>query len=154
MAKVEINAVIQEVLALTRGEMHRQSIVLHTEPSADDRRVFGDRVQLQQVLLNLIMNSIDFMRAATDHPKALVIASEPVAPGGVLVAVEDSGAGLDPLTADHIFDPFFTTKPEVMGMGLSICQSIIEAHGGRIWALPRLPRGTVFQFTVPGLPSS
>jgi len=90
------------------------------------------------------------MSAVTDRPRMLAITSEAVEPGEVLVAVEDTGTGLDPATAARIFEPFFTTKPEGMGMGLSICRSIIDAHGGRFWAAPREPCGTVFRFTVPG----
>jgi signal transduction histidine kinase len=101
-------------------------------------------------MLNLIMNGIEAMSALTDRPKVLTITSEPVEPSGVQVAVEDTGTGLDPTTADRIFDPFFTTKPAGMGMGLSICRSIIHAHEGRFWASPRTPCGTVLKFTVPG----
>jgi signal transduction histidine kinase len=106
------------------------------------------------VLLNLIMNGVEAMSVVTERPKMLTITSEAVESDGVLVAVEDNGTGLDPVTADRIFEPFFTTKPEGIGMGLSICRSIIEAHGGRFWASPRVPCGTVFRFTVPSLPSS
>jgi signal transduction histidine kinase len=152
VAKLDINDAIQEVLTLTRSELQRQGVVLRTEPSAEDRPVFGDRVQLQQVLLNLIMNAVESMSAVTDRPKMLTITAESVEPDGLRVAVEDTGTGLDPAIADRIFDSFFTTKPEGMGMGLSICRSIIDAHGGRISASPRAPYGTVFQFTVPGIP--
>jgi predicted ATPase/signal transduction histidine kinase/GAF domain-containing protein len=151
MAKLDINDAIQEVLTLMRSELQRQGVVLRTGPSVADRPVFGDRVQLQQVLLNLIMNAAQAMSAVTDHPKILTIASESVEPDGQLVTVEDTGTGLDPAIADRIFNSFFTTKPEGMGMGLSICRSIINAHGGRIWASPGVPHGTVFRFTVPGV---
>ncbi|SEE73765.1 PAS domain S-box-containing protein [Rhizobiales bacterium GAS191] len=154
LAKLDINDAIQEVLALTRSELQRHGVVLHTALSAADRPVFGDRVQLQQVLLNLIMNGVEAMSAITDCPKVLAITLEAVEPGGVLVAVEDTGPGLDPATADRIFDPFFTTKSDGMGMGLSICRSIIDAHGGQLSVSPRVPCGTVFRFTVPGVPSS
>jgi C4-dicarboxylate-specific signal transduction histidine kinase len=154
LAKLDINDAIREVLALTRSELLRHRVVLRTDLSADDRPVFGDRVQLQQVLLNLITNGVDAMSTVTDRPKVLAIKSEPVEPGGMLVAVEDTGTGLDPATADRIFDPFFTTKPSGMGMGLSICRSIIDAHGGRFWVSPRVPCGIVFRFTVPMAPSS
>jgi signal transduction histidine kinase len=123
--------------------------VLHTDLSAEVRPVLGDRVQLQQVLLNLITNGIDAMSAVTDRPRVLAVSSEPVEPDGVLVAVEDTGTGLDRATADRIFDSFFTTKPNGMGMGLSICRSIIEAHGGRLWAAPNTPQGVIFQFKLP-----
>jgi C4-dicarboxylate-specific signal transduction histidine kinase len=154
LAKLDINDAIREVLALTRSELLRHRVVLRTDLAADDRSVLGDRVQLQQVLLNLITNGVDAMSTVTDRPKVLAIKSEPVEAGGMLVAVEDTGTGLDPATADRIFDPFFTTKPSGMGMGLSICRSIIDAHGGRFWVSPRVPCGTVFRFTVPTVPSS
>ncbi|MDB5406056.1 MAG: protein NO-binding rane sensor [Rhodospirillales bacterium] len=150
LSEFDITGAIQEVLALIRSELLRHGVVLHTDLSADLRPVFGDRVQLQQVLLNLITNGVDAMSAVTDRPKMLAISSKPVEAGGVLVAVEDSGTGLDPATADRIFDPFFTTKPDGMGMGLRICRSIIDAHGGRFWAAPRVPCGAAFRFTVPG----
>jgi PAS domain S-box-containing protein len=149
LARLDINDTIQEVLALTRNERQRHGVVLHADLFTGDRPVFGDRVQLQQVMLNLIMNGIEAMSAVTDRPRVLAISSEPTEAGGVLVAVEDTGTGLDPATADRIFDPFFTTKPNGMGMGLSICRSIIEAHAGRFWASPRAPHGTTFRFTVP-----
>ena len=149
LARLDINDAIQEVLALTRSERQRHAVVLHTDLFSGDRPVFADRVQLQQVMLNLIMNGIEAMSAVTDRPRVLTISSEPTERAGVLVAVEDTGMGLDPTTADRIFDPFFTTKPDGMGIGLSICRSIIEAHAGRLWASPRAPHGTTFRFTVP-----
>jgi PAS domain S-box-containing protein len=151
---LEINGAIQEVLALTRSDLQRHGVVLHTELSAEVRPVFGDRVQLQQVLLNLLTNAIEAMNPVTDRPKVLTITSEPIEPGAVLVAVDDTGTGLDPKTADRIFDSFFTTKPSGMGMGLSISRSIIEAHGGRLWMSPRVPHGTAVRFTVPTAPKA
>jgi signal transduction histidine kinase len=148
----DINGAIQEVLALARSDLQRHGVVLHTELSAEVRPVFGDRVQLQQVLLNLLTNGIEAMNAVTDRPKVLAITSEPIKPGWVLVAVGDTGTGLDPTTADRIFDSFFTTKASGMGIGLSICRSIIDAHGGRLWMSPRLPHGTDVRFTVPTAP--
>jgi signal transduction histidine kinase len=145
--ELDINDAIRDVLALSHLQQH--GVVLHTDLSADIRPVFGDRVQLQQVLLNLISNAVDAMRAVSDRPKVLTITSERVEPDGMLVAVEDTGTGLDPAMADRIFTPFVTTKPNGMGMGLVICRSIIEAHGGRLWVAPRVPCGTVFRFTVP-----
>jgi len=152
LAKLDINDAIREVLALTRTELQRYGVMLRTDLSPADRSVYGDRVQLQQVLLNLIMNGIEAMSTVSQHPKVLAISSQAADPGVVLVAVEDSGTGLDPETAGRIFEPFFTTKPEGMGMGLSICRSIIETHGGRLWVSPREPSGTVFRFTVPTAP--
>jgi signal transduction histidine kinase len=149
LRRLDINGAIQEILALTRSELTRHDLVLHTDLSTGDRTVFGDRVQLQQVMLNLIVNGIEAMSAVMDRPKVLTISSERVETGGVLVAVKDTGAGIDPATADRIFESFFTTKPNGMGIGLSICRSIIEAHGGRFWASPNTPHGAVFQFTLP-----
>jgi signal transduction histidine kinase len=152
LAKLDIKDAIHEVLTLTRSELERHGVVLHTDLLAGDRPAFADRVQLQQVLLNLILNGVEAMRRVAGHRRILAISSEPAQPDGVLVAVADTGPGLDPATAHRIFDPFFTTKPHGMGMGLSICRSIIAAHGGRLWASPGVPYGTVFRFTVPGGP--
>jgi PAS domain S-box-containing protein len=149
LAELDIDDAIQEVLVLTHNERQRHGVELRTDLFTGDQPVFGDRVQLQQVMLNLIMNGIEAMSTVTDRPRVLAISSEPAEGGGVLVAVEDTGTGLDQASADRIFDPFFTTKPNGMGMGLSICRSIIEAHGGRFWASPRAPNGTAFRFTVP-----
>ena len=110
----------------------------------------GDRVQLQQVILNLIVNAIQAMSGASDGTRELLVSSQKVDPGGVLVGVRDSGPGPAPETLEHVFDAFYTTKPDGMGMGLSICRSIVEAHGGRLWATRCEPRGTLFQFTIPG----
>jgi signal transduction histidine kinase len=104
---------------------------------------------LQQVVLNLMMNGIDAMSAVVDQPRVLRVGSRLASPGSVLVAVEDSGLGLAPETIDHLFEAFFTTKAGGMGMGLSICRAIVEAHGGRLSASPRSPRGAIFEFTVP-----
>jgi PAS domain S-box-containing protein len=152
LAKLDINDTILEVLALTRSEMQRHGVVLHTDLFSGDRPVFADRVQLQQVLMNLILNGIEAMRAVAGHQRVLAISSEPAGPEGVLVAVADTGPGLDPASADRIFEPFFTTKPQGMGMGLSICRSIIASHGGRLWASPGVPCGAVFRFTVSKVP--
>ncbi len=137
------------MLALTRGEMQQYDVVLHTDLSAADRPVLGDMVQLQQVLLNLIMNAIQAMEAALDRRRELTVSVALAEPGHVQVVVEDSGPGLDPAVASRIFDPLFTTKPNGLGMGLSICRSIIEAHDGQLWASPRAPHGTAFHFTLP-----
>jgi predicted ATPase/signal transduction histidine kinase len=149
MAKLDINDAIQEVLTLTRSELQRYGIVLYTDLAANVQPVFGDRVQLQQVLRNLIINGVEAMSAVMDRPKVLAIKSQSIEADGVRVAVEDTGTGLDPATADRVFDPFFTTKPDGMGMGLSICRTIIEAHGGRLWAAPNTPHGIILQFKLP-----
>ena len=147
-ARLDINDAIQEILALTRTELVQHEVALRTDLSARDRMVFGDRVLLQQVILNLILNSIEAMSAVVDRPKVLTISSERVEPSGVLVAVKDTGRGIDSKAAARIFESFFTTKPNGMGMGLSISHSIIKAHGGRLWAEANVPRGAIFQFTL------
>jgi signal transduction histidine kinase len=152
LTELDINGAIHEVLALTHSELQRHGIVLHTDLSADGRPVFGDRVQLQQVLLNLITNAADAMSTVMDHTRELTVSSALIERGGVLVTIEDTGAGLDPTIAQRIFEPFFTTKSDGLGMGLSICRSIIESHGGQLWVSPNVPYGTVFRFTVPGVP--
>jgi C4-dicarboxylate-specific signal transduction histidine kinase len=149
LATLDIDDVVHEVLALSRSEVERQGVVVRTDLAAGARPVMGDRVQLQQVLLNLILNGIDAMHAVTDRARELAVSSALTESGGVLVSVEDSGLGLDPAIAPRIFEPFVTTKSDGLGMGLSICRSIIDAHGGRLWMSPRAPHGTAFQFTVP-----
>jgi signal transduction histidine kinase len=109
----------------------------------------GDPIQLQQVILNLIMNAVEAMSGITEGARELQISTETGAAGSVLVTVRDSGPGLDPTTVDRVFEAFYTTKPEGMGMGLAICRSIIEAHGGRMWVTANEPRGAVFRFTLP-----
>jgi PAS domain S-box-containing protein len=145
--ELDINEVIQEAVVLVRSEVTRNQVSLRTDLAPDLPRVFGDRVQLQQVLINLIMNGIDAMRTTNDRPRELLIRSEKH-PEGVLIQVQDSGTGLDPELADRIFEPFFTTKPEGIGMGLPISRSIVESHGGRLWAESD-SRGALFQFPLP-----
>jgi signal transduction histidine kinase len=137
------------VLALAGGELRRHDVVLHTQLAAGDRPVMGDRVQLQQVLLNLIVNGAQAMSAVTERARELTVSSTLAEPGSVLVAVEDTGTGLNPAVAQRMFEPFFTTKSDGLGMGLAICRSIIEAHGGRLWVSPRAPHGADVRFTVP-----
>ena len=147
--RFDINSAIVDVLALTSGELRRHDVLLETELSAELEPISGDRGQMEQVILNLTVNAIEAM-ATDDHPpRVLRITSQMAREDDVLIAVADTGTGLDPGTGDGIFDAFFTTKPDGMGMGLSICRSIIEAHGGRLWASPNSPRGSIFQFTVP-----
>jgi PAS domain S-box-containing protein len=147
-ASLDINETIFETIALTRSEMRRHCISMQTELANGLPRIWGDRVQLQQVILNLIMNAIEAMSEVSEGSRVLLIGTGADTPDGVTVAVRDSGPGLKPQSLDHLFDPFYTTKPAGMGMGLSICRSIIEAHGGRLWATANAPRGAVFQFTV------
>ena len=141
---------IREVLALVRGELRRHGIAVRTDLASELPTVVGDRVQLQQVLLNLVLNGMDAMRSADGGgARELVLRAESAGPEGVAIAVDDSGVGLDPATAERIFDAFFTTKEKGLGMGLSICRSIVAAHGGRLSASPHSPRGATFRFTVP-----
>jgi PAS domain S-box-containing protein len=147
--RLDVDEVIEEVLALTRGELHRQGVALHTDLTSGGRSVLGDRVQLQQVLLNLILNGIDAMKPVMDRARELTVSTAFRAPVDLVVAVEDTGIGLDPDVAQRIFDPFFTTKADGLGIGLSICRSIVGAHGGRLWASPRAPCGTTLRFTIP-----
>jgi PAS domain S-box-containing protein len=149
MTELDINDAIREVLILTRSELHDYDVLLETELSDRLAPILGDRVQLQQVILNLVMNAIEAMSTATNEPRRLCVRSQGDGPGAVLIAVEDSGPGITPETMDRLFEAFFTTKPTGMGMGLSICRSIINAHRGRLWVSPGSPRGAVFQFTVP-----
>jgi PAS domain S-box-containing protein len=149
LTRLDIDDATREVLALTRAELQRHGVVLHAELAAGDRPVLGDRVQLQQVLLNLIMNGVEAMRGVTERKRELIVSSTLAEPGSVLISVEDAGTGLDPAVAERIFEPFFTTKSEGLGMGLSICRSIVEAHRGRLWASPREPHGAAIRFTVP-----
>jgi PAS domain S-box-containing protein len=149
MVQLDLNEAIQEVLTLMTGELHRHDILLETRLLAGPAPVVGDRIQLQQVVLNLVANSIEAMSASIDQPRTLRVRSQSIAPDSVLVDVEDTGAGIDPATMNRLFDAFFTTKPNGLGMGLSICRSIVEAHGGRLWASANVPHGSIFHFTVP-----
>ena len=147
--KLDLNETIREVLALTGDEAKRNSVMVETKCAEDVFPVQGDRVQLQQVLLNLIMNAIEAMSSVTVRARALVITTRNLDPDQVQVMLEDAGIGLDPNAMDKIFDPFYTTKPGGMGMGLSISRSILEAHGGRLWAGDKDGPGTMFHFTLP-----
>jgi len=129
--------------------LDRSGVSLKVQLANDLPPVEGDRIQLQQVLINLIVNAVEAMRSTSEGARELWIETGTDASGGVLVAVRDTGPGLDAQTLDHLFDAFYTTKPSGMGMGLSICHSIIEAHGGRIWTTPNLPQGAIFQFALP-----
>jgi signal transduction histidine kinase len=149
LTQLDLHDAIAEVLALTRGELQRHGVVLHTDLSAGDQPVLGDRVQLQQVLLNLIMNAVQAMGAVTNSSRELTVSVAHAEHGCVQVTVADTGPGLDPTIAPRIFEPFFTTKSDGLGMGLSICRSIIEAHGGNLWVSPRAPHGTALHFTIP-----
>jgi C4-dicarboxylate-specific signal transduction histidine kinase len=144
-----INEVVDEVLTFARNELQAKGILIRRELRSDLPSVMGDRVQLQQVILNLVMNGIDAMADVTDRRRILSVQSQLDERGSVLVTVQDSGVGLDPQHAKLIFGAFFTTKPDGMGMGLAISTSIIEAHGGRLWVSAGEYPGTAFHFTLP-----
>ncbi|UXU89649.1 trifunctional serine/threonine-protein kinase/ATP-binding protein/sensor histidine kinase [Burkholderia sp. S-53] len=146
---LQLNEAIREVMALTSGEANRNGVSVRMQLAEDLPFIKGDRVQLQQVMLNLVINAIDAMSAVDDGPRELTISSAMNDPGAVLVAVRDSGPGIAPEHIERLFEPFYTTKAGGMGMGLSICHSIVDAHGGRLWASANVPRGALFQFTVP-----
>jgi PAS domain S-box-containing protein len=148
-ASLDINEAIREVTTLTRGEAAKTGVSVKTDLADGLPLIYGDRVQLQQVILNLIINAIEAMSGIAETPRALLISTGQAEPGGVLVAVRDSGPGLDPASLEHLFNAFYTTKSGGMGMGLPICRSIIEAHKGQLWASANEPRGAVFQFTLP-----
>ncbi len=149
MVSLDINDVIREAILLVQREVLSHGVSLRTELAFRLPPVLGDRVQLQQVVINLLINGVEAMAPITDRPREIVIRSQQHEGGQVLVAVLDSGIGLDSETAERLFSAFFTTKPSGMGMGLSISRSIIRAHGGRLWASPNPDHGAAFQFTVP-----
>jgi len=146
---LDVNEIIREVITLVQRELisHRVSLRMELAPALPT--VLGDRVQLQQVIINLVMNGIEAMQSVTDRPRELVVRSGQEEPGQALISVADCGVGISAENVDRLFNPFFTTKSGGMGMGLSICRSIIEAHGGRLWATANLPQGATFQFTLP-----
>jgi PAS domain S-box-containing protein len=151
---LEINEAILEVIALTRGEVVKNGVSVQTQLAEGLPLIQGDRVQLQQVILNLIVNAVEAMSGVGEGSRELLISTGKAESDGVLVAVRDSGPGLAPASLERLFGAFYTTKPGGLGMGLSICRSIIEAHGGRLWATANVPQGAVFQFTVPAHPDS
>ena len=144
----DLNAAIDEVIVLAQSVTLRNGVSVQTRLAEGLLPVLGDRVQLQQVLLNLILNAAEAMSSVEEGARELVISTEHDQ-AGVLVAVRDSGPGIDPAHLDRVFDAFYTTKSSGTGMGLSICRSIIDAHGGKLWAEANDPRGAVFQFTLP-----
>jgi C4-dicarboxylate-specific signal transduction histidine kinase len=144
----DVNEVIREMLALLRSEATRYSISIRTQLAGDLHQVMGDRVQLQQVLMNLMINGIEAMKEV-DETRELMITSQQAENEQLMVSVSDTGVGLPEHQADQIFDAFFTTKPDGTGMGLRISRSIVESHGGRLWAADRSPRGASFCFTLP-----
>src|SRR5208337_1589720 len=152
--RVEINAAVRDVIELTRSEATKNGVVVRTQLVEGLPLVQGDRVELQQVILNLILNAIEAMSALREGLRELLITTSMTESGDVLAAVCDTGPGLAPAVLENLFQAFHTTKPNGLGLGLSICRSIIEAHGGRLWASANAPRGAVFQFTLPAKPDN
>jgi PAS domain S-box-containing protein len=146
---LDVNDVAREVISLVQRELVSNQVSLQMELAPALPTILGDRIQLQQVIINLVMNGIEAMQSVTDRPRELVIRSRQDETKQVLVSVADCGVGISAENADRLFNAFFTTKSSGMGMGLSICRSIIEAHGGRLWATASLPHGATFQFALP-----
>jgi C4-dicarboxylate-specific signal transduction histidine kinase len=146
---IDLNAAILDVTALSQNEAVKSGVTLATQLADELPLIECDRVQLQQVMLNLIVNGIQSMSNVEDGNRELHISTARIEPESVCVAVRDTGPGLRPESLRRLFEPFYTTKPDGMGMGLSICRSIVEAHGGRLWATSCEPRGALFQFTIP-----
>jgi signal transduction histidine kinase len=146
---VNLNEAVHEVLELTNGEALKHGVSVRTQLADGLPLIQGDRVQLQQVVLNLILNAVQAMGAVADRTREVLIITSQTEPNAVCLGVRDTGPGLSAETLPRLFEPFYTTKPDGMGMGLSICRSIIEAHGGRLWATQHEPRGALFQFTIP-----
>jgi C4-dicarboxylate-specific signal transduction histidine kinase len=147
--RVEINVAVREVIEITRSEALKYGVSVRAEFGEDLPAVDGDRVELQQVILNLIVNAVEAMKHMSEGPRDVLITTGKTEASGILVAVCDSGPGLAPAIQENLFKAFHTTKPNGLGLGLSICRSIVETHGGRLWAAAKAPRGTVFQFTLP-----
>ncbi len=152
-ATIAISGVIERVIALLELELEQKDIVVETELATDLHPINGTPAQLERLLANLVVNAIEAMSEVTDRRRVLRIGAQRHN-AYVLVAVSDTGAGLDPLAAGRIFEPLFTTKQGGMGLGLAICASIVEAHGGRLWATPNHPNGSIFNFLIPASPSA
>ncbi|MEJ0026517.1 MAG: HAMP domain-containing sensor histidine kinase [Rhizomicrobium sp.] len=149
VADIDINDVIEDVLKHMRFDLRRHGVAVETELVEALAPIEGDRVQLERVVANLVANGIDAMSAVKDRRRTLRISTQLTERSEVLIAVEDTGTGVDPANIHRIFDPLFTSKVDGMGLGLSICRSIVEAHGGRLWATPSHPHGSVFRFVIP-----
>jgi PAS domain S-box-containing protein len=149
MAPLDINSVITETIDLLRSELRQKEISLETDLSSIRGSVSGDRVQLQQVILNLIKNGIEAMEGSVQQPRLLRVTSQSDDASHLQITIADNGIGFDSANADDMFDAFFTTKPQGIGLGLSICRSIVDAHGGRLWALQNSPQGSIFCFVIP-----
>jgi PAS domain S-box-containing protein len=152
--RLELNDVVNDVVSLVQREVSNHQVLLRLNLAPELPALLGDRVQLQQVIINLVINGIQAMAGIRDRPRELLIESRRAENGNVIVAVQDSGTGIDSANADRLFDTFFTTKPNGMGMGLSISRSIIEAHGGRMWASSNAGHGAIFQFSLPSIGES
>ncbi len=152
MAPLELNEAVSEALALVQHELLSHRVSMRMDLATTLPLILADRVQLQQVILNLVLNGIEAMQSITDRVRELVIRSEQQDAQHVRVTVSDCGVGFSEENAGRLFDAFFTTKSSGMGMGLSICRSIIDAHGGRIWATSNLPHGAIIQSTLPSHP--
>jgi signal transduction histidine kinase len=146
---ISLNALILEILELAGFQFRSEDVTVLTELAPDLPMVYANKAQLQEVMLNLITNAMEAMKPVTDRARVLKVSTAFVSGQGVLIALEDSGTGIDPKNVNVIFDAFFTTKPAGTGMGLAICGSIIEAHNGRLWVTPKQSEGAIFQFTVP-----
>src|SRR5262249_40478704 len=148
-AYYDVNALIREVLSLVNGELKNNKVEARLDLGEGMPKILADRVQLQQVVLNLMMNAIEAMGSVQNGARVLGVNSELREGRDILITVQDSGPGIDPQNLDRIFDRFFTTKSNGMGMGLSICRSIVEAHNGRLWAEPDVRPGSVFRLSLP-----
>jgi C4-dicarboxylate-specific signal transduction histidine kinase len=148
--ELDLGELIRDVMRLTQGQFQRYGVSIHSELADDLPRVSADRVQLEQVILNLFMNAAEAMSSSSDRERVVRVRSEKHEGNGALISVEDSGTGVEPEDLNRIFEPFFTTKAEGMGMGLSICRSIVESYGGRITVANATPHGSVFQVFLPG----
>jgi signal transduction histidine kinase len=152
MEPLNLNEAIGEVIELTRSEAMKNGVSVKTQFAESLPAVTGDRTQLQQVILNLILNAVQAMSEGGLPLRELQIGTEANGSDGVLISIRDSGPGIRPENLDRLFDPFYTTKSAGMGMGLAICRSIVEGHGGRIWATANVPQGAAFHFTLPATP--
>jgi C4-dicarboxylate-specific signal transduction histidine kinase len=146
---LDINTVVREVIALVQRELSSHQVSLRTELAPALPMTLGDRVQLQQVIINLVINGVEAMQTVTDRPRELVIRSGEAETHQVFLSVTDCGIGISAENANRLFNAFFTTKSSGLGMGLSICRAIVEAHGGRLWVTANVPHGATFQFTLP-----
>jgi signal transduction histidine kinase len=149
MVLVDLNRLIVDTLDLMQAELQRHEVILETRLVDGLALIKGDHTQLQQVIVNLVTNAIEALSASRRSPRIIRVSTDSKENGEILTIVEDSGSGIELQVLDRIFDPMFTTKPEGMGLGLSICRSIVEGHGGRLWVSPNPAGGSIFQFSIP-----